>query len=213
MSRRRIALAASRRAEHRQLVGRQIAVDVDQGHRRGRRNPQLAAGESGPCRCALRRPGRPSRHRRAHRRARETAADVPRSARQPANGLSASRASGRFHGSAPGMRSRVTSMVIVCAFADARRAARQQIFRPTFDHARPRCGRWFRCSPACAAMTLPAGVSPVEHDPRFDDLAVLDQRARVSPIPRSISHSGNVDSPADFSSTRVSASGRPTTLE
>ena len=93
-------------------LGRKIAVDVDQGHRRRRRDPQLAAGERDdaaarfvdqivPAQLAefvVGTPGNAGRRPRAARAARQSASSVRR-------------ASGRFHGSAPGIASRVTSIV------------------------------------------------------------------------------------------------------
>ncbi len=64
-----------------------------------------------------------------------------------------------------------------------------------------------------ASRTVPARAISVEQDPRFDDLAVLDQRAAGFADPALDQPLRQADIPPTFSSTRVSASGRPTTLE
>ena len=174
--------------------GGKIAVDVDQGHRRGRRHPQLAAGEADHARCAPRRSDRPSRPRRSSiRRCGERRARVRSSGgaqvrlllgdlrQRPLPRLGAG---DRLAGDLDGRSSRPA------AAPGAPRGSR---------YSAPRCRDRDRVAaarsgarPAARRSTLPAGVSAVAARSRASMISPSStSAARVSPIPRSISHSGN----------------------
>ena len=92
---------------------------------------------------------------------------------------SLTRASGRFHASSPGIASRVISMLSAAPSVMPRGACGQEIFAAIIA-----------ARDGVAAVDADAGEprrdhrsggdDAVEQDPRFDDLAILDQRARGS---------------------------------
>ena len=187
MSSRRIARAASRRASDRELVGRKIAVDIDQGHRRRRRDPKLAAGEADDAASRFVEQVVPAGVCQVRRSARGTAARVRRAGeRRAAPSLAETRASGRFHGSAPGIASRVTSMVSAAPSVTpgAPRGSRYSLppssraiaLRPLDADARqPGARRRSRPATVPSSSIRASMISPSS-----------TSAARVSPIPRSI---------------------------
>ena len=129
---------------------------LDQGHRRGQRDAQLAAGEAERSRCALRRAGRTSRHRA---RAGGDVLGLEVGVRRAVPHRS-TRASGRFHGSAPPRSSRVTS-IEAGALGYSGRSLGQQIF-PAIgdgDALRPalfsRAAGWSRRGPHLRGRCAP----------------------------------------------------------
>ena len=186
----------------------QIAVDVDQGHRRRRRNPQLAAGEcddaaarlleqivpAGSCELVVG-TGRLGRRRRRRRR----------------GASSVTRASGRFHGSAPGIASRVTSIDSVAPSRHARQRRAAAGYSSPPLRPRPRCGR-DRDQPGLEHASRRDRRRPARSAPRRSRRPRPAPRGSRRSRARSAIQASRV-SRAIFSSTRVSASGRPTTLE
>ena len=184
--------AASRRAGDRKLVRRQ-----DSRRRRSGSSPASAKcaarrRRSGRSRCAPRRAGRPSRPRQARRvGAGKGQLASPSSGAAARGASSVTRASGRFHGSRPGDRLARDFDRQRRAFGHARRAARAADIRrrrsSTATALRP---RFRRCQPRGDARSRRA-ITPSSWIRASTISPSSTSAARVSPIPRSMSHSGN----------------------
>src|SRR5437868_9659215 len=106
-------------------------------------------------------------------------------------GFSVARASGRFHGSTPGIASRVTSM--------ASRAPSLTPLAPLGSrYSTPHSATAMALRPLVpmlvsrASITVPAGIDPSSSTRASTISPSSTMAARVSPMPRSISHSGKV---------------------
>ena len=157
-------------AGERELLGRQVAIDVDQGHRRGQRHAQLAAGKGDdPAARFVEQVGPAGRLKRVGRR-RKGQGQARRSRARRRGRRRVTRASGRFHGSAPASASRVTSIVSAAPSVTpgAPLGSRYSCI------ARPRDRQPSRLDQP-RGEDRPGGDDAVAQDPRLDDRIVLDQ--------------------------------------